>query len=171
MYLLTRLVRLTCFNIDLFFPEQSALLVCVHKLRTVESKIGCKFCLFMLRDRSGHPEYYLFSLSKTLVVGSKHPTNILLNFEYKSTGGLRMLCLSKYRVCVFGHLGAVPGAAIHYVVTAFECTCLPGKLWMSWCQAWPCFVLNGSLSRNKERKCTRARYGISAFNHIGVIDP
>ena len=45
-------------------------------------------CFFFLpKHRLGHPENYLFSLSKQIFSGSKYPKNILFKFENRSTGG------------------------------------------------------------------------------------
>ena len=41
--------------------------------------------LFQPNYRLIHPETYLFSLSKNLFTGSKHPEHILLNFENRSS--------------------------------------------------------------------------------------
>ena len=36
----------------------------------------------------GHPEIYLFLLSKKMILGSKYPKNCLFNFEKNFTGGI-----------------------------------------------------------------------------------
>ena len=43
---------------------------------------------FQPKYRLAHPKFYLFTLSKTTLSGSKCPNNILFYFEKGSTGGL-----------------------------------------------------------------------------------
>ena len=59
-----------------------------HTLKNGSSKVhlACSLtsyqCFFLSRNyRLGHPENYLFLLSKNLFTGSKYPKNKLINFE------------------------------------------------------------------------------------------
>ena len=61
-----------------------------HMPLTSNRKLTSDQCFFLNRNfRLGHPENYLFPLSKTIFSRSKYPRNILFNFESRSAGERR----------------------------------------------------------------------------------
>ena len=87
----------------LILKKEALRITPLHRVLTqwdVRSRCMCStVLLFKPKYRLGHPENYLFLLSKKIFSGSKHPKNKLFDFENRSTGAV-----AREQCCVCAHL-------------------------------------------------------------------